>query len=111
MPLLENSATDDQILLDGDTGFTGGQASNVRRNLIKEGAFTAGKNIDYDVFGNLVTRRGAAVTVGDTLDSTWGDTDTDWDAITTLVWGASDLDGPIISLECLDNTSTEMMVL
>ena len=109
MPLLENSATDDQILLDGDTGFTGGQASNVRRNLIKEGAFTAGKNIDYDVFGNLVTRRGAGVTVADALDGTWDGTSALWSS--TLVWGASDLEGAIISLECLDNTSTEMMVL
>ena len=109
MPLLENSATDDQILLDGDTGFTGGQASNVRRNLIKEGAYTAGKNIDYDVFGNLVTRRGAAVTVADALDGTWDGTSALWSS--TLVWGASDLEGAIISLECLDNTSTEMMVL
>ena len=73
MPLLENSATDDQILLDGDTGFTGGQASNVRRNLIKEGAFTAGKNIDYDVFGNLVTRRGASQETADAETSRWDD--------------------------------------
>ena len=73
MPLLENSATDDQILLDGDTGFTGGQASNVRRNLIKDGAYTAGKNIDYDVFGNLVTRRGAAQEATNAETSRWDD--------------------------------------
>lgn len=109
MPLLENSATDDQILLDGDTGFTGGQASNVRRNLIKEGAFTAGKNIDYDVFGNLVTRRGAAVTIGDAMDDVWSVTTGTW--ASTLKWGQDDLLGAIISLSYLDNTSTEMMVM
>jgi len=82
MPLLENNATDDQILLDGDTGFTGGQASNVRRNLIKEGAYTAGKNIDYDVFGNLVTRRGASQETADAETSRWEDLSTYWEYTT-----------------------------
>ena len=110
MPLLENSATDDQILLDGDTGFTGGQASNVRRNLIKEGAFTAGKNIDYDVFGNLVTRRGAAQEATNAEASRWDDADTAWESVTS-VWGVSDLAGAIISAAVLDNQSTELFTL
>jgi|3_EtaG_2_1085321.scaffolds.fasta_scaffold07040_3 hypothetical protein len=110
MPLLENSATDDQILLDGDTGFTGGQASNVRRNLIKDGAYTAGKNIDYDVFGNLVTRRGAAQEATNAETSRWDDVDTAWESVTS-VWGVSDLAGAIISAAVLDNTSTEMVIL
>jgi len=110
MPLLENSATDDQILLDGDTGFTGGQASNVRRNLIKEGAFTAGKNIDYDVFGNLVTRRGASQETADAETSRWDDLSTAWESVST-VWGISDLAGAIISASVLDNQSTELFTL
>ena len=110
MPLLENSATDDQILLDGDTGFTGGQASNVRRNLIKEGAFTAGKNIDYDVFGNLVTRRGASQETADAETSRWDDLSTAWESVST-VWGVTDLDGAIISASVLDNQSTELFTL
>lgn len=111
MPLLENSATDDQILLDGDTGFTGGQASNVRRNLIKEGAYTAGKNIDYDVFGNLVTRRGVSQGLTSAAGDRWEEAADVWETVTTRVWGSDDLDGAIISAAVLDNTSTEMVIL
>ena len=110
MPLLENSATDDQILLDGDTGFVGGQTSNVRRNIIKQGAYTAGQNIDFDVFGNLVTRRGASQGLTNAAGERWNEATDDWDT-TTRVWGTGDLDGAIVSAGVLDNTSTEMIVL
>jgi len=111
MPLLENSATDDQILLDGDTGFTGGQASNVRRNIIKQGAYTAGQNIDFDVFGNLVTRRGASQGLTSAAGDRWEEATDNWEAVTTRVWGSGDLNGAIISASVLDNTSTEMVIL
>ena len=110
MPLLENSATDDQILLDGDVGFSGGQASNVRRNIIKEGAYTAGQNIDFDVFGNLVTRRGASQGLTNAAGERWDEATDEWDS-TTRAWGTGDLEGAIISAGVLDNTASEMVVL
>ena len=111
MPLLENSATDDQILLDGDVGFSGGQASNVRRNIIKQGAYTAGQNIDFDVFGNLVTRRGASQGLTSAAGDRWEEATDVWETVTARVWGSDDLDGAIISAAVLDNTSTEMVIL
>ena len=73
MPIQENSQLDDQIAFDGDVSFSGGQASNVRKNTIAEGAYSIGKNTDFDTFGNIVSRKGVAQLVGDVIDSVWGD--------------------------------------
>ena len=38
MPIQENNQLDDVVLLDGNLSFSGGQASNVRKNNISESA-------------------------------------------------------------------------
>ena len=122
MPQLDNNLTDDQIALDGDVSFSGGQASNVRKNVIAEGAFDIGKNVDFDTFGNATTRRGVAQLLGGTIDGIWSDLS---DA-TTEIWetspGTGDfsegtwsdtLDGSIISLDYYDipGTNGEKIIL
>ena len=64
MPIIANNALDDPILLDGNDSFVGGQVSATRANLVPPNAFVEGKNVDLDEFGNVVTRRGAALTLG-----------------------------------------------
>ena len=71
MPQLDNSLADDPIFIDGDISFSAGQASNVRKNVIGEGAYDIGRNVDFDMFGNVSTRRGTAQLQDDVVDSTW----------------------------------------
>ena len=92
MPQLDNSLADDPIFIDGDISFSAGQASNVRKNVIGEGAYDIGRNVDFDMFGNVSTRRGTAQLQDAVVDSTWDalsdDTDVtgdQWEDI-TLKW-------------------------
>ena len=120
MPQLENNLTDDPIALDGDVSFSGGQASNVRKNVIAEGAFDIGKNVDFDTFGNATTRRGVAQLFDDVNTSTWSTgaaltdtwtespaTDTEFSA---LKWSAS-LVGPILKVAYYDVPEDEQIIL
>ena len=96
MRIQENRQVDDQIALDGDVSFSGGQASNVRKNTIAEGAYSIGKNTDFDTFGNIVSRKGVAQLVGDVVDSVWGDITTAWES-TTFLW-TSNFTGSVKSI-------------
>ena len=109
MPIQENSQLDDQIAFDGDVSFSGGQASNVRKNTIAEGAYSIGKNTDFDTFGNIVSRKGVAQLVGDVVDSVWGDITTNWES-TSTVWTAS-LTGSVGSIAYFDTTTIEKIVV
>lgn len=109
MPIQENSQLDDQIAFDGDVSFSGGQASNVRKNTIAEGAYSIGKNTDFDTFGNIVSRKGVAQLVGDVVDSIWGDITTNWES-TSTVWTAS-LTGSVGSIAYFDTPTIEKIVV
>lgn len=109
MPIQENSQLDDQIAFDGDVSFSGGQASNVRKNTIAEGAYSIGKNTDFDTFGNIVSRKGVAQLVGDVVDSVWGDITTNWQS-TSTVWTAS-LTGSVGSIAYFDTPTIEKIVV
>lgn len=85
MPQLDNSLADDPIFIDGDISFSAGQASNVRKNVIGEGAYDIGRNVDFDMFGNVSTRRGTAQLQDAVVDSTWDALSDDWESI-TLKW-------------------------
>ena len=109
MPIQENNELDDVVLLDGNLSFSGGQASNVRKNNISESAYAIGKNTDFDTFGNIVSRKGVAMLVGDVVDSIWGDVTTDWDA-TTIMWTTT-LNGSVDSISYFDTPSVEKIVV
>ena len=116
MPQLENNLTDDPLTLDGDVSFSGGQASNVRKNVIAEGAFDIGKNVDFDTFGNATTRRGAAQLIGNSVDGIWSEMTDDTD-VTGDRWEdvseewSSTLVGPVIKVAYYDTQSAEQIVL
>jgi len=109
MPLQDNQQLDDQILLDGDTRFSSGQASAVRDNMVKEGGYTLGRNIDFDTYGNVITRRGTARIHGDNVDSLWEDLTTQWQSVTDK-WSGT-ITGPILSAMYFDTPSVERIVL
>jgi hypothetical protein len=71
MPQLDNNLSDDPIFLDGDITFSLGQASNVRDNVISEGGYSLGRNIDFDMFGNVSTRRGTTQLQDNVIDAVW----------------------------------------
>ena len=54
MAILSNDGLDDQLLLDGNDSFVGGQVSSTRANLVPDDAYVEGKNIDLDEFGNAI---------------------------------------------------------
>jgi len=58
--------------LDGTNGFTTGQVSATRPDNIANTSYSDGLNLDYDDFGNLVTRPGCTVFKGlDTINQLW----------------------------------------
>jgi len=110
MPQFDNNLTDDPIALDGDVSFSGGQASNIRKNVIAEGAFDVGQNVDFDTFGNATTRRGVAQLLGDSVDEIWGTTFTaEWQDITEE-WSAT-LVGSVLKIAYYDVPADEQIIL
>jgi hypothetical protein len=105
MPVISNEVLDDPVILDGNNSFVGGQVSASRSNLIPENAYTEGKNIDLDEFGNAVTRRGTSLSAGYLI---WEDTDTLWEDEDGLWEG---LVAPVISLGYFDTGSVEYLII
>ena len=109
MPILSNESLDDQILLDGNDSFVGGQISSTRANLIPPDAYVEGKNVDLDEFGNAVTRRGADLTVGYLVwEEATVDPDNLWENEGQL-WNG--LTAPIRGVAYFDTGATENLVL
>ena len=117
MPQLENNLTDDPIVLGGDVSFSAGQASNVRKNVMAEGAYNLGRNTDFDTFGNLITRRGVAQLVDNVVDGVWNEITDDWTGspstateFSALKW-SNTLTGSVVSLSYFDTPTIEKLVL
>jgi hypothetical protein len=96
MPLIANDGIDDPILLDGNDSFVGGQVSATRANLVPPNAYVEGKNVDLDEFGNVVTRRGAALSLGyqqwQDATNNWENEQQLWNGITAPITGAAYFD-------------------
>ena len=105
MSVQSNNVLDDPILLDGNDSFLGGQVSSTRANLIPDNAYSEGKNIDLDPFGNAVTRRGADLSVGYLV---WETTATNWESEGQF-WNG--LTAPIRGCAYFDTGATERVVL
>lgn len=105
MPLIANDGIDDPILLDGNDSFVGGQVSATRANLVPPNAYVEGKNVDLDEFGNVVTRRGARLSLGYLK---WGDYDENWESVTELWNGYT---APITGAAYFDVGTSETLVV
>ena len=109
MAILSNDGLDDQLLLDGNDSFVGGQVSSTRANLVPDDAYVEGKNIDLDEFGNAITRRGASLTVGYLVwEEMTDDPDDRWDEVEALWEG---LTAPITGLDYFDVDTAERLVI
>jgi hypothetical protein len=88
MPFKSNDSLDDEILLDGSNGFTTGCVSATRADNISATSFSEARNIDYDDFGNLLTRPGATSITGNVINENWENISNFWNSI-PLFWGSS----------------------
>lgn len=109
MAYLSNDTLDDALAFDGTASFVGGQVSGTRADLIPANAYAEGKNVDFDYFGNITTRRGAEFLQGNNITGTWDASTEVWDT-STKVWSTV-LTAPVISAAWFDTGATERIVL
>jgi hypothetical protein len=111
MPFQSSESLDDQIVLDGSNGFPSGVITATRPDGIPATSLADAVNMDYDDFGNLVTRYGAQSIIGNSLSATWESIVTNWEAITSY-WGSSlPTDIEIISGFYFDTAASERIVI
>ncbi len=112
MPFKANDSLDDEILLDGTNGFTTGQVSATRPDNIANTSYSDGLNLDYDDFGNLVTRPGCTVFKGlDTINQLWEEILTNWESVTEY-WGSNlPVTANIVSGFYFDTAAAERLVV
>lgn len=111
MPFQSSESLDDQIVLDGSNGFPSGVITATRPDGIPATSLADAVNMDYDDFGNLVTRYGAQSIIGNSLSATWESIVTNWESITSY-WGSSlPTDIEIISGFYFDTAASERIVI
>jgi len=112
MPFKANDSLDDEILLDGTNGFTTGQVSATRPDNIANTSYSDGLNLDYDDFGNLVTRPGCTVFKGlDTINQLWEEILANWESVTEY-WGSNlPVTANIVSGFYFDTAAAERLVV
>lgn len=109
MASLSIESLDDALAFDGTASFVGGQVSGTRADLIPANAYAEGKNVDFDYFGNITTRRGAEFLQGNNITGTWDASTEVWDT-STKVWSTV-LIAPIISAAWFDTGADERILI
>jgi hypothetical protein len=71
------------MLLDGSNGFSTGVISATRPDAIPATSVEWAMNMDYDDFGNLVSRFGTTSIVGNSSSLNWESTTTNWESTTS----------------------------
>jgi hypothetical protein len=112
MPFKANDSLDDEILLDGTNGFTTGQVSATRPDNISNTSYAYGLNLDYDDFGNLITRPGTTIFKGiDSINLLWEQIQTNWEN-TTQYWGSNlPITANVVSGFYFDTSASERLVV
>jgi hypothetical protein len=111
MPFQSSDALDDQMLLDGSTGFSTGVISATRPDAIPATSMESAINMDYDDFGNLVTRLGTVSLTGNSEVSSWEDILTNWEATTTNFGSNLQSNSTVLSGFYFDTATSERLVI
>ena len=111
MPFQSSDALDDQMLLDGSTGFSTGVVSATRPDAIPASSMESAINMDYDDFGNLVTRLGTISLSGNALTSNWENIITNWEATTSYFGSNLPTNAEVISGFYFDTAASERLVI
>jgi hypothetical protein len=111
MPFQSTDALDDQMLLDGSNGFSTGVISATRPDAIPATSMESAINMDYDDFGNLVTRLGTISLSGNALSSNWEDVITAWESTTSYFGSNLPTNAEVISGFYFDTATSERLVI
>ena len=111
MPFQSSDALDDQMLLDGSTGFSTGVISATRPDAIPATSMESAINMDYDDFGNLVTRLGTVSLTGNSEVSNWEDILTNWEATTSNFGSNLQSNSTVLSGFYFDTATSERLVI
>jgi hypothetical protein len=111
MPFQSSDALDDQMLLDGSTGFSTGVISATRPDAIPATSMESAINMDYDDFGNLVTRLGTVSLTGASEISNWEDILTNWEATTSNFGSNLQSNSTVLSGFYFDTATSERLVI
>ena len=111
MPFQSSDALDDQMLLDGSTGFSTGVISATRPDAIPATSMEEAINMDYDDFGNLVTRLGTISLTGNSESRNWEDIITNWESTTSNFASNLPTNSQVFSGFYFDTAASERLVI
>ena len=111
MPFQSSDALDDQMLLDGSNGFSTGVVSATRPDAIPATSLESAINMDYDDFGNLVTRLGSVSLVGNSITDNWEDVITNWESTTANFASNLPINCQVYSGFYFDTSASERLVI
>jgi len=111
MPFQSSDALDDQMLLDGSNGFSTGVVSATRPDAIPATSLESAINMDYDDFGNLVTRLGSVSLVGNSITTNWEAVITNWESTTGNFASNLPINCQVYSGFYFDTSASERLVI
>ena len=111
MPFQSSDALDDQMLLDGSSGFSTGVVSATRPDAIPATSLESAINMDYDDFGNLVSRLGSISLVGNSISLNWEEVITNWETTTSNFASNLPLNSEVYSGFYFDTSASERLVI
>ena len=111
MPFQSSDALDDQMLLDGSTGFSTGVISATRPDGIPATSMESAINMDYDDFGNIVTRLGTVSLAGNSITANWEDIITNWESTTSNFGSNLPTNATVLSGFYFDTAASERLVI
>jgi hypothetical protein len=111
MPFQASDALDDQLILDGTNGFSTGVISATRPDVIPATSMESAINMDYDDFGNIVSRLGTVTLAGNALVQDWEDIVDNWNALTSSFGSNLPTNASVFSGFYFDTSASERLVI
>jgi len=111
MPFQASETLDDQLILDGTNGFSTGVISATRPDAIPATSMESAINMDYDDFGNIVSRLGTVTLTGNAIVSNWEDIVDNWNALTSSFGSNLPINASVFSGFYFDTAASERLVI
>lgn len=111
MPFQASESLDDQLLIDGTSGFSTGVISATRPDAIPATSMESAINMDYDDFGNVVSRLGTVSLTGNPVSGTWENIIDNWESITSSYGSNLPINATVFSGFYFDTAASERMVI
>ena len=111
MPFQASESLDDQLLIDGTSGFSTGVISATRPDAIPATSMESAINMDYDDFGNVVSRLGTVSLTGNPVSGTWENIIENWESITSSYGSNLPINATVFSGFYFDTAASERMVI